>query len=103
MFQKKFTISMFHFKNKNVKNQKNIQIFSKIANHKSDKLQKSIVIGILHETSKFVNGAIIDTCQKPKIIIGKVKTRAANVIDTAVLISKKFGKNQKILLKNFSL
>lgn len=103
MFQKKFTISMFHFKNKNVKNQKNIQIFSKIANHKSDKLQKSIAIGILHETSKFVNGAIIDTCQKPKIIIGKVKTSAANVIDTAVLISKKFGKNQKILLKNFSL
>lgn len=71
--------------------------------HKIDKNQKSIAKGIDQETSKFEIGAIIDNCQKLKIIIGRVKTKAAKVIETAVLISKKFGKNEKILLKNFSV
>lgn len=86
-----------------MKNQKNTQRLSKNKENIIVINQNSIAMGILQETSKFVKGAIIETCQKLKIIIGKVKTRAEKVIDTAVFISKKFGKNLKILSKNFWL
>ena len=53
---------------------------------------------ILKETNE-----IVDNCQKLKIITGKVKTKAENVIETVVLISKNSGKNLNKLLKNFSV
>jgi hypothetical protein len=46
-------------------------------------------------------GAKRETCQKLKIIIGRVKTRADKVKTKAVLISKKFGRNLNTFSKKF--
>lgn len=103
LLQKKFTIVMFHFKSKNAKNHIIFQIIGIVTKNIIDKNQNNIASGILHETSKFEIGEIIDNCQKENNITGKVKNIAENVIVIAFLISKKFGKNEKILLKNFSV
>jgi hypothetical protein len=50
-----------------------------------------------------VIGETVETLPNQNIITGKVKTKAEKVIEIAVLISKTFGKNLKILLKNFSV
>jgi len=46
-------------------------------------------------------GEIIDSCQKLKIIIGRVNTSAENVKLKAFLISKIFGIKLKIFSKKF--
>ncbi|MDR1988494.1 MAG: hypothetical protein LBQ24_07420 [Candidatus Peribacteria bacterium] len=50
-----------------------------------------------------LSGAIIDTCQKLNIIIGKVKIKAEIVMLVAVLISNISGINLNTFSKNFSV
>jgi hypothetical protein len=65
--------------------------------------QINITSGIVQVTKMLLNGAIIETCQKLNIIIGKVKIKAEKVIAVAVLISNISGINLNTLSKNFSV
>jgi hypothetical protein len=64
-----------------------------------DTNQRSIASGIVHETAMLAKGAIMDTCQKLNIIIGRVKTKAESVSTNAVLISSISGRKENVFIK----
>jgi hypothetical protein len=81
------TINISNFNNTQAKYHDTFHARGKIIYNSNDKNHKSIAIGIVHVTAIFAKGDIIDTCQKLKIIIGKVNTSAANVKTSASLIA----------------
>ena len=97
----KFTINISHFNNIRAKYQIIIHSIGDKKYRIIDTNHNSIAKGIVHETSMFEIGAISDSCQKLKIIIGNVKVRADKVNVNAVLISKKLVINQNNLSKYF--
>jgi len=60
---------------------------------------KIMAMGIVQVTAMLANGARRDTCQKLKIIIGRVKVRADSVRTNASRIANVSGRKYKIFLK----
>lgn len=97
-FQKNCIIVISHFSSKYEKNHKIFHNNGTIKYQIIDISQISIINGIVHAINTFEIGESIETCQKSKIIMGRVKHIAERVKIKLSLIEKKSGNFFKILL-----